>query len=361
MALCSWCGRPSEPSSAFCVACGGDTREASLVSAHSGRVRVLDLPDTGRGASSQLHYSAWAEVDDCTDPFWRREPDPSQFRLLQLGSAAVVGQFAPTAAERDRQFRYGQAASAGALPRLDRRYPAKPAIAALRPDPPTLNAGARLDADVSLRGRAAHGRRRVPPQPAAGPADGTRTGRWVALAAACLLGVAAFAVVLAGQHGTTDRVSLTRRQPANAAPSASVPQPTVDGLVTIEPDVATAPHEPAVAALLNRYFSAINGHAYRAYKRLFSPAARAELSAAMFRQDYAATTESAATLWSIGVISPGQVEAVVTFTSYQRARYSPTQASCATWRISLHLIRSGHGYLVEPPPRGDQPSPGGCS
>ena len=361
MALCSWCGQPSEPDSAFCLACGGDTREASLVSAHPGRVRVLDSPDTGRAATSQLHRSAWAEVDDCTDPFWRREPDPSQFRLLQLGSAAVVGQFAPTAADRDRQFRYGQAASAGALPRLDRRYPAKPAIAALRPDPPTLNAGARLDADVSLRGRAVHGRRRLPPQPAAGPADGARTGRWVALAAACLLGVAAFAVVLAGQHGTTDRVSLTRRQPANAAPSASVPQPTVDGLVTIEPDVATAPHETAVAALMNRYFSAINGHAYRAYKRLFSPQARGKLSAAMFRLDYGTTRDSAATLRSIGVIGPRRLDAVVTFTSYQQARLIPTQSSCTAWRISLRLIRTGDGYLLVTPPNGYEPSARSCS
>ena len=409
MALCTWCGQPSEPDSAFCVACGGDTREASLVGAHPGTVRVLDSPDTGR-STSQRHHSAWAEAGDSTDPFWRWEPDRSQFRLLQLRNAAVVGQSAPTAADRDRQFRYGQTAAGGdALPPLD-RHPANPSLspgpaapglagpataAAQRFAGPATAAAERFggpattaapwglakpaqatcsrrvggDTGASRGGPGAHGRRRLSPPPA-DPAGGTSSGRWVAMAAAGLLGVTTVAV-LAVHAGTADRSSLARQQTTDAAasaslpsagqPSASVPQPTVDGLVTIEPDVATAPHEAAVAAVLNRYFSAIDGHAYRAYKQLFSPAARDELSAARFRQGYAMTTDSAATLWSIGVIRPGQVEAVVTFTSYQRARYSPMQASCTAWRISLHLIRSGREYLVDTPPGGEQPSSRSCS
>ncbi len=401
MALCTWCGQPPEPGAELCLACDASTREASLVGASSGAVpRLLDSPDSSRAASSQRRYSAWAEVRDDTDPFWRREPDRSQFRLLQLRNAAVVGQSAPTAADRDRQFRYDQvrydqvrydqaASAADALPPFDRHHPAMPESPPRSPSSPSLTtlAGlaspsapltpaapapmargsrARGNTGVSPSARAAHGRRRRSPAPVA-PADGTHSGRWAAMAAAGVLGVTTVAVVLAGHPGTADRASLAHRQttaasmPSASLRSASVPQPTVDGLVTIEPDVATAPHEAAVVAVLNQYFSAIDGHAYRVFERLFSPAARGELSAAMFRLRYGTTRDSAATLRSIGVIGPRQIDAVVTFTSYQQTRFSPTQASCTAWRISLHLIRSGQGYLVNTPPGGEQPSSRSCS
>ena len=406
MALCTWCGQPPEPGAGLCMACDARTREASLVGASSGAVpRLLDSPESSRAASSQLRYSAWAEVRDDTDPFWRREPDRSQFRLLQLRNAAVVGQSAPTAADRDRQFRYDQvrydqvrydqvrydqaASAADALPPFDRHHPATPASPPRSPSPPSLTALAGLaspsaplapaarapitrgnwacdSTGVSPRARAAHGRRRRSTAPVA-PADGTHNGRWAAMAAAGVLGVTTVAVVLAGHPGTADHASLARRQttaasmPSASLPSASLPKPTVDGLVTIEPDVATAPHEAAVVAIVNRYFSAIDGHAYRAYKKLFTPAARGELSAAMFRLRYGTTRDSAATLRSIGVIGPRQIDAVVTFTSYQQARFIPTQPSCAAWRISLHLIKRGNEYLLETPPDGYQPSARSCS
>jgi hypothetical protein len=404
MALCTWCGQPPEPGAELCMTCG-DTREASLVGSNPRALpRVLDSPGSSHGASSQLRYSAWAEVRDGTDPFWHREPDRSQFRLLQLGSADVVGQSAPTAADRDRQFRYDQAAyAADVLPPSDRYYAAKPASRLASPSPPALAARAGLaspsapwtpaapapvtrasrargDTGVGRRGPAAHGHRRLSPPPGR-RADDTRNGRWVAMAAAGLLGVAAAAVVVVGHPGTADRASLARRQitdgvPAASVPSASLPsasvqsasvrsaslpQPTVDGLVTIEPDVAGAPHEAAVVAVMNRYFSAIDSHAYRVFKKLFSPAARGELSAAMFRVGYRTTRDSAATLRSIGVIGPRQVDAVVTFTSYQQARFISTQSSCEAWRISLRLIKSGHGYLLGTPPDGYQPSSRSCS
>jgi hypothetical protein len=191
------------------------------------------------------------------------------------------------------------------------------------------------------------------------------------MAGAGMLGVATVAVVFAGHPAAADRTSLDRHQTTNVpastslpsaiVSSASVPQPTVDGLVTIEPDVVTAPHEAAVVGVVNRYFGAIDGHAYRVFEKLFSPAAPGKLSAAMFRLDYGTTSDSAATLRSIGVIGPRRIDAVVTFTSYQQARIIPTQSSCTAWRISLHLIRTSHGFLLETPPNGYQPSSRSCS
>jgi hypothetical protein len=416
MPLCRRCGQPSEPAAELCLACDGGTRQAALAGAHARAMpRALDSPVGSSGVSSQLHHSAWADVRGAGDPFWRWEPDPSQFRLPQLRGASGAQHPAPTAADRDRQFRYAQAVSAaGDLPPFD-RYPASPASSPLSPRPralglagPTRTAalgfagpvsaaaalgfagpvsaaarwgparpvhatsGRRADDDtgVSRQGRAAHSHRRMSPPPA-GLADGTRNGRWVAMAAAGLLGVATVAVVFGGHPGAADRASLDRHQttdapasaslPSASVPSASVPQPTVDGLVTIEPDVVTAPHEAAVVAVVNRYFSAIDSHAYRVFEKLFSPAARGELSAAMFRLDYGTTRDSAATLRSIGVIGPRRIDAVVTFTSYQQARLVPTQSSCTALRISLHLIRTSHGYLLETPSDGYEPSSRSCS
>ncbi len=410
MPLCRRCGQLSEQAAELCLACGGGTRDAALVGAHARAVpRVADSPDSSHGASSQLHDSAWA---DAADRFWHWEPDPSQFRLPQLRGASGAQHRAPTAADRDRQFRYAQAVSAARdlqpfdrqplNPRLSPRRPALgfagPASTAAQgfPGPgfagpastaaspfagpgtsappwgPAKPAGRRAEGDtgVSSQGRAAHGHRRPSPPPAR-PADGSRNGRWVAVAGAGLLGVATVAVVFAGHPGAADRASLDRHRttdvpasaslPSASVPSASVPQPTVDGLVTIEPDVVTAPHEAAVVAVVNRYFSAIDGHAYRVFEKLFSPAAPGKLSAAIFRLDDGTTRDSAATLRSIGVIGPRRIDAVVTFTSYQQARLIPTQSSCTAWRISLRLIRTSHGYLLETPPDGYQPSSRSCS
>jgi hypothetical protein len=449
MPHCRRCGQVSEPAAELCLACGGGTRDAALIGAHARAVpRVFDSPDSSHGASSQLHDSAPADVCDAADRFWRWEPDPSQFRLPQLRGASGAQHPAPTAADRDRQFRYAQAVSAaGDLPPFDRR----PANPRLSPRPPALAfagqgstaaqgfaglastaaqgfagpglagpgfagpglagppfagppfagpgfvgpastaappfAGPGTSAPpwgpakpasrraegitgVSRQGQVAHGHRRPSPPPAR-PADGTRTGRWVAMAGAGMLGVATVAVVFAGHPAAADRTSLDRHQttnvpasaslPSASVSSASVPQPTVDGLVTIEPDVVTAPHEAAVVGVVNRYFGAIDGHAYRVFEKLFSPAAPGKLSAAMFRLDYGTTSDSAATLRSIGVIGPRRIDAVVTFTSYQQARIIPTQSSCTAWRISLHLIRTSHGFLLETPPNGYQPSSRSCS
>jgi hypothetical protein len=131
--------------------------------------------------------------------------------------------------------------------------------------------------------------------------------------------------------------------------------------VAIDPAAAGAPHEAAVVAVLNRYFSAINDHAYGAYEGLFSPAVRNGLSQATFTAGFGTTRDSAVTLRSISALGTGELEASVTFTSHQQPAASPTHSSCTAWRISLYLVKQGRRYLLTAPPPGYQASFRSCS
>jgi hypothetical protein len=182
------------------------------------------------------------------------------------------------------------------------------------------------------------------------------------MAASWLLGVTTIAVVVAGQHGMADRASVAdRAKTTTTTPTASEPPPTVDGLVTIAQDVATAPHEAAVVAVVNSYFGAIDRHAYRAYKKLFSPAVGGQLSAATFRSGYSTVQDAALTLAGIEVIGAGQVEALVTVTSHRGLVTSPAQSSCTAWRIAFHLIKQDHRYMLAAQPTGSLASHRGCA
>jgi hypothetical protein len=214
--------------------------------------------------------------------------------------------------------------------------------------------GSHAEPGVSRHGRTSPDRRDSSAMP-----SGAHGGRWIAIAAsAVVVCIAAVAAVLLSHHGGAGHRRTTSR-PASS-PAASRSRPTPDGVVTIDPSAASAPQEAAVVAVLNRYFSAINSHAYNAYEKLFSPAVRTGLSPATFMSGFGTTRDSAETLHSIGVIGAGQVEAVVTFTSHQQAAASPTRSSCTAWRISLYLIRQGRRYLLAAPPPGYQASFHSC-
>ena len=116
-----------------------------------------------------------------------------------------------------------------------------------------------------------------------------------------------------------------------------------------------------MVAVLNRYFSAINDHAYGAYERLFSPAVRNGLSQATFMAGFGTTHDSAVTLRSMSALSTGELEVGVTFTSHQQPAASPSQSSCTAWRISLYLVKQGRRYLLTAPPAGYQASYRSCS
>jgi hypothetical protein len=240
-----------------------------------------------------------------------------------------------------------------------------PSVPAAPFTPPASGRRVRGEERVSRRARAISDLRDVGPAPP-GPPRSPRSGRSIAITAsiAVLLIAVAVVIVLVGHRGKAGHTPQAGRGSPTASPSSAVshgaPQSTVQGHVTVEPAVAAGPHAAAVAAFLNRYFTAINRHRYTAYERLFSPALRGGLSAAAFSSGYGTTKDSAETLHSIDVIAAGQLNALVTFTSHQQAASSPTHSSCTAWSISLYLIRQGHRYLLEAPPSGYQASYHAC-
>ena len=202
-------------------------------------------------------------------------------------------------------------------------------------------------------------------------ARGLHSGRGIALtAAATVLVIAAAAATLTLLHSHAPGGSAAAGGRASGAASTSTPiaAPTVTPVTAVDSGIhiavasaaAHSPHARPIVKFLTRYFTAINAHDYLAYRHLFSPAVRSGLSRAAFTAGYATTTDSLARLLSISVIGPGPLDAVVTFSSHQRPGQSPSQSSCTRWRISLFLVRTGHGYLLQAPPSGYRASFRGC-
>jgi hypothetical protein len=130
--------------------------------------------------------------------------------------------------------------------------------------------------------------------------------------------------------------------------------------VAVAAGAATNPAAPKVAALLDRYFTAINRHDYAAYARLLDRQRRRYDPAASFASGYASTTDSDETLTGISAGRSGGVAASITFTSHQRPADSPDHSSCTRWAITLYLVRHGTGYLIGTPPASYQASYKAC-
>jgi hypothetical protein len=147
-----------------------------------------------------------------------------------------------------------------------------------------------------------------------------------------------------------------------ASPSASSLGPSSVGQVTIAAGASQDANASSVAAFLDHYFTAINNHDYQSYISLLSPQAQQGLTAAQFDRGYRSTADSAETLVSISTVSNGDLAAAVTFTSHQNPADSPDQQqSCTDWNISLFLVESGGGYLVDQPPPGYHASYHACT
>ena len=125
------------------------------------------------------------------------------------------------------------------------------------------------------------------------------------------------------------------------------------GIVSIARSLAGREDARRVAALLDRYFAAVNHREYQAYARLF--AQPRQLTPREFAWGYRTSHDSKALLAGIAALKGG-LRATVTFTSHQDPAQSPDHSSCIDWRITLFLHRSGHGtqpaYLIGMPPSG---------
>jgi len=139
-------------------------------------------------------------------------------------------------------------------------------------------------------------------------------------------------------------------EPSSPAPSS--PAPSSAGPVAIGPGASQDANAPAVAAFLDRYFTAINARDYQTYSSLLSPALQQGQTEQQFASGYRSTVDSAETLVGISTAANGDLVAAVTFTSHQNPADSPDhQHSCTDWTISLFLQPgSGGGYLIDPPP-----------
>ena len=119
--------------------------------------------------------------------------------------------------------------------------------------------------------------------------------------------------------------------------------------MSIAPGLAGRADARRVAALLDRYFAAVNHRAYQAYARLF--AQPGQLTPREFAWGYSTTHDSDAVLAGLAPLKGG-LKATVTFTSHQDPAHSPDHSSCIDWTIALFLHRAGPAYLIGMPPRG---------
>lgn len=207
-----------------------------------------------------------------------------------------------------------------------------------------------------------------PPGPYSPPRRRPRLTLWpavITLVITFAVGSAAGLILLrAGHHaprkeaarnsGASTRLTPSPSQDDSAptaSPSVSSPGPSSVGQVTITAGASQDANAPSVAAFLDHYFTAINNHDYQSYVSLLSPQAQQGLTEAQFDEGYRSTADSAETLVSISTASNGDLAAAVTFTSHQNPADSPDQQqSCTDWNISLFMVESGGGYLVDQPP-----------
>jgi hypothetical protein len=317
MATCGRCGRPRDSARDVCPSCSVYEPATASVGAQTGHApRATQAVASGYGAVQPDYFAS---------------------------------------ANPDRRFKYEQmVAEIPALPRLERTCPSDhrdlPAHPQFAVAPITVD----LASDAGERPSG-------PPDIAALPPN----GRWIAVVAATLVVfvTAVLAIALVGHYHVTAAGRLASKPSAAARPSRSVPAsavPASQGPVSVDPAAATAPNEAAVAASLNRYFDAINHHDYGVYKRLFLPRLRPGLSAASFSAGFGTTTASVAQLHSINVTGAGEVEAFVTFISYQAIVGQPTTSACMSWSVKFYLVRPWRRYLLAAPPRWYQASTSTC-
>ena len=118
--------------------------------------------------------------------------------------------------------------------------------------------------------------------------------------------------------------------------------------MSVGPGLDARPDVRRAAALLDRYFAAVNQRDYPAYEVLF---AQRHLTPREFAWGYRTSHDSNAVLAGVSALKGG-LKATVTFASHQDPAGSPDHSSCIDWRITLFLHRAGATYLIGMPPAG---------
>ena len=313
MALCASCGQYSEGGSPLCTSCAKPERQAYVTA----------------GASSYRAGPARRNAPQISMPGYL----PKAGRVTAPGYITIPG-----------------------------RVPAPDYVPACWPAEPGAAEVTMLDGLAPVVTGAADpeaGRTGPPLEARTAAAWSARPSRWWFLlaAGAAALTIGAGAVILAtGPHTAAGGKAAAAAQAQAARPTGAASQ-----LVTVSPAAATSSHAAGAAAFLTHYFTAINRHDFAAYRKLFSPPLRGGLSPATFAAGYGTTRDAGIVLGSLRVTGPGQVSAVVSFTSHQDAASSPTRSACTAWRIALNLVKHGHHYVMQSLPHSYQASAARCS
>jgi hypothetical protein len=152
----------------------------------------------------------------------------------------------------------------------------------------------------------------------------------------------------AAAQGQSPAVPASPTASSVVAGAPPTPSPAVaDNTVTVSAAAAADAREPAVAAFLQQYFTAINSHDYQQYRSLLGPQAQAALTRAEFNRGFRSTVDSDEILRVISTDAAGDTVTGVTFISHQDPADSVNgQQACTHWRISLFLQPAGVGYVI---------------
>lgn len=208
------------------------------------------------------------------------------------------------------------------------------------------------------------------------PPPRRRTGRLAVIAAivaVIVAGGAAAGILLARGHHAAP-VGLRSKAPGNHSTSATPqtsppttspslsPSPTTTlgtGQVRVAASLAGNPLVTPIAALLDKYFTAINNHDYQGYISLRSQQDQQGLTPAVFDNGYRSTKDSAELL--VNILTANGTVAIVQFTSHQNPADSVNgQQSCTKWQISLFLQQNGSEYLIGKSPASYHSSHAAC-
>jgi hypothetical protein len=132
--------------------------------------------------------------------------------------------------------------------------------------------------------------------------------------------------------------------------------------VSIAAGLSGDPQGAPVAALLDRYFTAINSRDYQGYLSLLTARKQQGMNIASFDNGYRSTVDSGEELVSISPQADGTTQALVTFVSHQNPADSVDhQQSCTQWRVTLFLVPDGSGgFLIDMAPSGHEDSYVAC-
>ena len=146
--------------------------------------------------------------------------------------------------------------------------------------------------------------------------------------------------------------------PTSAQPS-STPPTTAAGAAVLAPAASRYPGAAAIQAVMSRYFQAINGRDYAAYRATQSPGNA--MIASQFQAGFGSTQDADVLVTGITTAPGGRPAADVTFTSRQQPQDGPEGESCTNWHVTMYFDGSAGTYTIGAPPNGYKAAYQACS